>query len=277
MSKRIEYRKRDNFHVTAVRLDLDFDGFSYRKWNNQQQCAQGDWLLNNGGDIYTVAADYFHTHYQEISPGQFNKVGAVWAEVAPEDGTIGTLEGKTAYKTGDYLVFDRAIGGDAYAVKKSKFELMYQAVEMDADLTAPQAEYLKRLDDLVAVYHRKATRSRDLFYLLQTIAVIAAASVPVFSSMPSPNTLWMASLGGLSAAVSGILSLFQFQTNWLRFRSTCEDLKSHLAQFRAAAGRYKDRRQAFQQLVENCEQLISVERGQWAQNNSHQADSKQKK
>ncbi|PRO68023.1 DUF4231 domain-containing protein [Alteromonas gracilis] len=277
MSKRIEYRKRDNFHVTAVRLDLDFDGFSYRKWNNEQTSVQGDWLLNNGGDIYTVAADYFHSNYQEISPGQFNKIGAVWAEEATEDGDIDTLEGKTSYETGDYLVFDRAVGGDAYAIKKCKFELMYEPVEMDEHLTARQTNYLKRLDGLVARYDNKATRSRFYFYLFQTVAVIAAASVPVFSSMPSPENFLIASLGGLSAAISGMLSLFQFQTNWIKFRSTCEDLKSHLAQFRAVAGMYKDRRKAFNLLVENCEQLISVERGQWAQNNSRQDENKENK
>lgn len=277
MTKRTQYRKRDIFHVTAVRLDLDFEGFSYRKWNNNQRCSKGDWLLNNGGDIYTVTADYFNTHYQQISPGQFNKVGGVWAEEATEDGDIKTLEGQTSYKTGDYLVFDRAVGGDAYAIKKSKFELMYEAVEIGDELTERHVGYLERLNYLVAWYDNRAARSRFFFYFFQTFTVLAAASVPVFSSMSSPDKFWIASLGGLSAALSAILSLFQFQTNWIKFRSTCEDLKSHLAQFSAAAGMYKDRQHAFNQLVENCEQLISVERGQWAQNNLRTNDSIERK
>lgn len=277
MNNRIEYRKSAKFHVSAVKLDLDFDGFAYRKWDNEQVCAQGDWLLNNGGDTYTVDGDYFKDHYQEITPGQFAKIGAVWAEEASEDGVIETLEGRTSYKIGDYLVFDRPIGGDAYAIKKSKFELMYEPVEIDENLPERQAKYLERLENLVTWYEIKASKSRFYSYLFQAIAVLAAASVPVFSSMDMPNKFLIASLGGLSAAISGILSLFQFQTNWIKFRSTCEDLKSHLAQFRAIAGIYEDRHKAFNLLLENCEQLISVERGQWAQNNSRSGDSSETK
>src|SRR5258707_14820409 len=54
-----EYRRRERTHVTAVRLDLDTDGFTYHKWGSAQRCKRGDWLVNNQGDVYTIDAETF--------------------------------------------------------------------------------------------------------------------------------------------------------------------------------------------------------------------------
>ena len=123
------YKKRPKYFVTAVQLDLDFEGFEYQKWGGKQKCKAGDWLINNGGDIYTVDKRYFTDNYQLISPGVYNKVEEIWAEVAVENGSIKTLEGSTDYKADDYLVFDQKEGGDGYAIKKQIFESMYEVIE----------------------------------------------------------------------------------------------------------------------------------------------------
>jgi hypothetical protein len=36
--------------VIAVRLDLETDGFSYRKWGDTQRCKAGDFIVSNDGD-----------------------------------------------------------------------------------------------------------------------------------------------------------------------------------------------------------------------------------
>ena len=83
-----QYRRRERTFVTAVRLDLNTDGFTYLKWGGTQRCKRGDWLVNNQGDVYTIDAETFERTYQMVSPGLYEKVAPVWAEVAAEPGTI---------------------------------------------------------------------------------------------------------------------------------------------------------------------------------------------
>jgi hypothetical protein len=113
--------------VTAVRLDLDTDGFTYLKWGGTQRCKRGDWLVNNQGDVYTIDAQTFERTYQMVSPGLYEKVASVWAEVAAEPGTIQTKEGSTAYVAGDYLVFNAPDRKDGYAMKAETFRQLYES------------------------------------------------------------------------------------------------------------------------------------------------------
>jgi hypothetical protein len=130
MSNRRRYRPRPDKLVIAVPLRLDTDGFTYRKWSSEQRCKQGDWIVDNGGDFYTVDAEVFARTYQQASPGVYRKVTPVWAEVAQEAGQVVTKEGMTRYEKGDYLVFNREDGTDAYATRAEKFEASY---ELDDD------------------------------------------------------------------------------------------------------------------------------------------------
>ncbi len=79
--------------MVAVELDLDTDGFSYRKWGAQQRCKRGDWLVDNGGDIYTVDRDVFANTYRNVGAGKYVKTTPVWAEVAAQAGSVVTKEG----------------------------------------------------------------------------------------------------------------------------------------------------------------------------------------
>jgi hypothetical protein len=277
MSERTLYRKRPAYHVTAVQLDLECDGFSYHKWGGKQTCKARDWLVNNNGDVYTIDKEYFRDHYQGISPGVFEKIGEVWAEVAPESGSITTKEGSTAYDAGDYLVFDRKEGGDGYAIRKHVFERMYERVDEKLDLTGEQLSYLNnRIDPKIADYGQKARVNKYNFYAWQTLAIIAAALVPVFSGFVADDAItfrWLvALLGGTSAVLGGLLSLFKFQENWIRYESACQDLESHISQFGVCAGIYSDKKNAFNLLVENCESIMNAERGRWAQRSGQESE-----
>ena len=116
MSERHQYRKRPDRFVLAVRLDLDTPGFAYKKWDGEQRCKAGDWIVDNDGDVYTVDQDTFARTYRQVGPGRWIKSTPVWAEVASEAGTVKTKEGSTRYEPGDYLVFNERDGGDAYAI-----------------------------------------------------------------------------------------------------------------------------------------------------------------
>ena len=129
MTERRKYRKREKQVVHAVRLDLDTDGFTYRKWGGTQRCERGDWLVDNDGDVYTVNAGTFAGTYRHVGAGAYEKVAPVWAERASTAGSVPTKEGATTYDAGDYVVSNDEDGRDSWAVGKAKFEQMYEPVE----------------------------------------------------------------------------------------------------------------------------------------------------
>jgi hypothetical protein len=129
MSERQKYVKRADQKVHAVRLDLETDGFTYRKWGAEQRCKRGDWLVDNDGDVYTVDGETFARTYRHVGDGAYVKTTPIWAERAGTAGNVTTKEGGTHYERGDYLVFNQEDGGDAYAISKDRFETMYEPAE----------------------------------------------------------------------------------------------------------------------------------------------------
>jgi len=129
MGTRKRYRTKKELFVTAVQLDLDFDGFTFRKWGGEQRCKPGDWLVNNRGDTYTIDREVFARTYRNLSPGVYRKSTPIWAEVATEPGKVDTLEGESHYRAGDYLVSNNEDGSDAYCMSAEKFEATYEPDE----------------------------------------------------------------------------------------------------------------------------------------------------
>lgn len=123
-----QYRKKATQRVLAVQLNLETDGFTYEKWGSTQVCKQGDWLVENNGETYTIDQQTFADTYRESEPGFYEKTSTVWAEVASEAGVVKTKEGSTEYEAGDYLVCNDETGEDRYAVSRSRFESMYEVV-----------------------------------------------------------------------------------------------------------------------------------------------------
>ncbi|SMF15405.1 hypothetical protein SAMN02745866_01004 [Alteromonadaceae bacterium Bs31] len=130
MPQRNAYQRKVN-SVSAVQLKLDLIEFRFRKWGAEQRCKKNDWLVDNEGDVYPVDKDYFDKYYRQIGPGEYTKVGTVWAEQAAHTGFTPTLEGQSEFRVGDYIVYDQPEGGDAHVVEKSKFEVMYALVADD--------------------------------------------------------------------------------------------------------------------------------------------------
>lgn len=125
----MRYRRRPGTRVIAVRLDLEMDGFTYRKWGATQTCKPGDWVVLNGDDTYTVDADTFAATYVSVGDGVYEKRGYVWAEPATEAGEIATKEGATHFAAGDYLVFNDEDGADGYAVSRRRFHELYEPAD----------------------------------------------------------------------------------------------------------------------------------------------------
>jgi hypothetical protein len=124
---RQRFKRKPDQAVTAVRLALGFDAFNYRKWGDTQRAMPGDWLIDNDGDVYTVAADTFARTYRAVGPGRWVKTTPVWAEKAVQAGSVATQEGRTAYQSGDWLVSNAQDGSDAYAVDAETFGRLYES------------------------------------------------------------------------------------------------------------------------------------------------------
>ena len=126
MSTRRRYRKKADQFVVAVKLGLDTEGFTYRKWGAEQKCKAGDWVVNNNGDIYTIDGGVFAQTYRSVGPGIYVKTSPIWAERAIQPGSVATKEGRSHYNAGDYLVSNNEDGTDAYCISAAKFESMYE-------------------------------------------------------------------------------------------------------------------------------------------------------
>lgn len=120
------YRRKAGNEVIAVPLDLDTEGFTYEKWGGTQRCKPGDWIVDNGGDVYTVDRETFERTYRRVTPGVYAKHADVWAKVVDTAGTIRTKEGSTDYVAGDWLVFNDAEGRDGWAMSAEKFAELYE-------------------------------------------------------------------------------------------------------------------------------------------------------
>ena len=126
MTELSKYHRRSHTTVIAVQLALETDGFTYRKWGATQACKPGDWIVDNGRDVYTVDRDTFDKTYERVGRGEFRKK-TVWARVAISAGSIRTKEGETHYEAGDYLVFNDPEGQDGYAIGRAEFERLYES------------------------------------------------------------------------------------------------------------------------------------------------------
>ena len=122
---RDRYVRRPDQPVVAVCLAVDTDGLVYRKWGGEQRAKAGDWVVDNDGDVYTVAADVFARTYRQTGLGTYVKCTPIWAERARAGGSVKTKEGATHYEAGDFIVSNQRDGSDQYAVAADKFESMY--------------------------------------------------------------------------------------------------------------------------------------------------------
>lgn len=127
------YRRRPDQAISAVQLNLDTPGLFYRKWGSDQHGKQGDWLVDNAGEVYTVERVSFERTYRCVSPGRYIKVAPVYACQMQSSGQVRTKEGVSHYGPGDYVVCNEPDGADQYAVAHARFHAMYELAEEDGE------------------------------------------------------------------------------------------------------------------------------------------------
>ena len=119
----------------------------------------------------------------------------------------------------------------------------------------------ERLEDQIGWYDRKSGDNQRLYKWLKLLEIAVAAVLPVVAAVHSP--VWVT--GGLAAVIvvlEGVQHLYQFQSNWITYRSTAEALKHERYLYLAHAGPYADG-DRHRQLAERLEGLVSQEHAKW--------------
>jgi hypothetical protein len=138
---------------------------------------------------------------------------------------------------------------------------------MDAN---PKNPTLERLEDQIGWYDKKSASNQSWFKRIKIIELIAAALIPLLAGFsttsPQHTTYYAIVTGGLGALIvllESVQGLFQFQSNWISYRSSCEGLRHEKYLWLAKAGPYADAKDRDRLLADRVESLISTEHAKW--------------
>lgn len=119
----------------------------------------------------------------------------------------------------------------------------------------------ERLEDQLGWYDRKSAACQQAYKRVKLSQLILGAAVPVAAGVELPAVV-TATLAAFVVAAEGVQQLYQWQTNWILYKSTAEALKHEKYLYLAAAGPYRgdDR---YRVLAERLEGLVSQEHAKW--------------
>jgi len=135
-------------------------------------------------------------------------------------------------------------------------------LESNPDAERAKEVTLARLEDQISWYDRKSTNSRNWHMRLKIGTLVCAAAIP-FSAAMGAQAYVGGGLGALVVVMEGFQQLFQFHTNWVSYRGTCESLKHEKYLFLALAGPYATAASPQRMLAERVEGTVSVENAKW--------------
>lgn len=121
---------------------------------------------------------------------------------------------------------------------------------------------IKRLEDQIDWYDKKSNLNQQFFHWLKIIEIVIAAFIPFLSGINAPAIL-TGGAGVLIVMLEGLQHLFQFQHNWISYRSTCENLRHEKYLWLAKAGPYSNIENPEVILADRVESLTSQEHAKW--------------
>lgn len=132
-----------------------------------------------------------------------------------------------------------------------------------------ESEYLKtRVDGQIGWYDKKSCYHQKWYKGLRIVEIVAAASIPFLVGYITDTELFFRIIVGLLglaiAVITAVVSLCQFQENWVEYRTTCESLKHEKFLFLTKTEPYNVDT-PFPLLVQRVESMISKENTMWSQ------------
>ncbi len=120
-----------------------------------------------------------------------------------------------------------------------------------------------RLEDQIAWYDRKSQDAQRRYKRVKVVQLVAAASVPPLAGLRAPAAV-VSVMASVVVVLEGLQHLYQWNENWIAYRSTCEDLKHEEYLFLARAGPYANVPNPSVLLAERVEGAVSKEHAKWA-------------
>ena len=142
---------------------------------------------------------------------------------------------------------------------------------------------LDRLEDQYQWFEKKAAWNQRYYKRLRMTEILAAALVPVLSTISVDKLLpvgWAMSLfqllvpllGIAIAVIAGAMSLYKFHENWIQYRTTAEQLRHERFLYVTQCGPYAGPNR-FSILVQRVENLLMKENTTWARAETSQGDA----
>jgi hypothetical protein len=120
-----------------------------------------------------------------------------------------------------------------------------------------------RLEQQIRWYDSKSRSAQRWFKRVKISEFVLSGLVPITALIANGSVT--AVIGALAVIFEGLQQLFQWQHNWITYRSTCEALRHEKYSYLARSGSYdgtSDGR-AYKALVERVEALVSTEHAKW--------------
>jgi len=131
-----------------------------------------------------------------------------------------------------------------------------------------QEDYLKnRLEDQIKWMDGKSSSNKKSYQRMKLLVIILSVSIPFFVLLIDDFPYFKYIVGGVGvmiAATEGVLSLFEYQNNWLNYRKTLESLNREKFLFATKSGIYM-KNNSFQFFVERIESILEVENKSWSE------------
>lgn len=121
----------------------------------------------------------------------------------------------------------------------------------------------QRLEDQIDWYDRKSGTAQRWHKRVKVLELLVAAAVPPLAALKA-HVAVVSALASIVVVVEGLEQLFQWNENWIAYRSTCEALKHERYLYLAGAGPYAGLSDPGPLLAERVESMVSQEHAKWA-------------
>lgn len=134
-----------------------------------------------------------------------------------------------------------------------------------------EQQYIKeRIDNQFDWYDKKSTSYQKRYKVLKVIEILASVMIPFLSGYMDNGIegigILIGILGIVIAAIEGLLYVYNYQENWLKYRKAAEFLKREKLLYLTASGPYK-KNKTLNTLVVRIENYTEHENQEWVQMN----------